>query len=532
VLKWASRAAVAGSVAAVLLGCGGGGGGSEAAPPALTFTPSTVVAETDTNVATPLSVVARASFSTSSDVYVVIEGAGVIGPTVNLTANPDGTYSAAFSTDPALAAGRHRGDLIVHVCPVANCAQEFPGSPVRLPYDLTVGVVPNLTALQRLAGAANWETHQGSASHVGHVPASLDASRFSVRWRWVSGDAGANLSLSRPVAADDTVYVVTSGSFANMSRLLALNERDATARWSHDFGNLFAVNAPAVSGGAVYVASSGHQDTAMWSFSAADGSLRFRSPFGSQWEHYDAPVVVDGMVYANAGSYGGMQAFDATTGGSTWFTGLQQFDQWSPAVDATNAYATMGGQLYVVNRSDGSIRQSVTLPNYNWTGWASRASPVLPGDGTVLARSNGTGQDFPLNPNALSRVDAATGARRWTVSAPFVTDPVVAGGVVYVANASPLRLEARSLANGELLWNWPLSDAADTRFVGNLVVTDTHVFVSSQRRTYAVDLRSHASVWTYRLAGYKAISSNGILYISTLREDGNSDGGLAAINLH
>ena len=528
--KQAWRPWAAWCVATALTACGGGGGNSSP-PPALSFTPATVVAETDTNVATALSVSARASFSTSSAVFVVVEGAGIIGPSVSLTPQGDGTFTAAFTTDPALRAGRHTGELIVHVCPVANCAQEFPGSPVRLPYDFTVGVVPNLTPLQRLAGAADWETHQGSPSHAGHVPVSLDASRFSLRWRWVSADTGTNLGLSRPVVAGDTVYVASSGYFASMSRLLALNENEGASRWTHDFGNIFRLNAPAVSGGAVYAASSGHQDTAMWSFSAADGSLLFRTPFSSQWEHYDAPAVIDGMVYTNAGSYGGMQAFNATTGTSPWYSPLQQYDQWTPAVDASYAYANVGGQLYILNRADGSTARTVTLPGFAWNGWQSMTSPVLPGDGSVLVRSNGTGVYNPQNPNLLSRVNAATGAIIWSVSAPFVTDPVVAAGVVYVANATPLRLEARSLATGDLLWNWPLGDTADTRFMGNLLVTDSHVFLSSQRRTYAVDLRTRNSVWTYRKAGYKALSRNGILYISTLLEDGSSDAGLTAVNL-
>src|SRR2546429_7043728 len=65
------------------------------------------------------------------------------------------------------------------------------------------------------------------------------------------------------------------------------------------FRSLFTLNHPAVAGGRVFVASSGHSDTYMWSFNLDDGALEFQTPFESQWEHYLAPTFKDGFVYTD-----------------------------------------------------------------------------------------------------------------------------------------------------------------------------------------------------------------------------------------
>ncbi len=519
-------AAAALSLVIGLAACGGGS--SSSTPAALSFSPATLQVESDPQVSANVSFSAKPSIATSGPIYVVIDTQGVINPAMSLVAQADGSFAVTLSTDAALAAGRHTGVLSVRVCPVADCAQQHAGSPVQLPYDITVGTPVNLTALSRIAGVADWETHQGNAAHTGHAPITLDATRFSTRWRWIASDAG--VKLSPPVAANGLVYVTTSGFFAPISRLLAIAEADASERWSYNFGAVFAANSPAVSAGAVFVATSGHEHTAMWSFGASDGALRFRTPFGAQWEHYYPPTVVDGAVYANGGAYGGLLRFDASTGTNAWFTSLQQYDQWTPAIDASYAYTNMGGRVTVLKRADGEIVNEFALDGFNFLAWSSHAVTVLTGNRQLLSRS-GSGLAFNSPANTLSLIDTALGTTPWSVTGPFATDPVVAKGLVYIANASPLQLEARSLATGQVQWTWPLSDPADSAFLGNLLVTDSHVFVSTNRRTYAIDLTRHTAAWTYAKPAHKAISANGVLYLSTLTAEGESDRGLTAVNL-
>jgi outer membrane protein assembly factor BamB len=508
-------------LALVLSACGGGGGGGGTAA-ALSFSPSTLHAETDPGTSASVSVNVTpniAPLGTTLYIYV-IDTAGVITPQIVLERQPNGSYQATVTTSSSLAAGHYTGSFDVRVCATADCSQEYPGSPVHLPYDFQIGVVPNLTPLAAVAGLGDWETLQRNAAHTGYVPLTLDASKFTTRWRWVGAEW--LMTVSPPVAANDAVLFSYSGYSATSQRLYSLNEQDGSVRWMHDFGSVFAVNPPAVSGDAVYVATSGHSDTALWSFAAADGSQRFSTPFNSQWDYYDAPIVSGGAVYNNGGYYGGLLRFEAATGQQDWFA--QYWAARTPAVGASLAYVNTGGIVHAFDEATGADAFSFTFATSSFAD--THAVPVLVDEGRLLARSTSDSQY-----NTLALVDTASKAVLWSASGYFATDPVVANNVVYVASNSPLRVEARSQSTGGLLWSWSLPDTSATGFTNNLVVTDSLLFVSSNRQTYALDLNSHAQVWSYAKSGHKAISRNGVLYIATRAEDGSSDRGLTAVNL-
>jgi outer membrane protein assembly factor BamB len=93
-----------------------------------------------------------------------------------------------------------------------------------------------------------------------------------------------------------------------------------------------------------------------------------------------------------------------------------------------------------------------------------------------------------------------------------------------VANERPLRLEARAEADGSLLWSWTPPFAGDRNFNSEVLLTDNLAFISTNKATYAIDLASHQTVWSYPLMGRLALSQSGILYVR-----GKSQ--LAAINL-
>lgn len=79
------------------------------------------------------------------------------------------------------------------------------------------------------------------------------------------------------------------------------------------------------------------------------------------------------------------------------------------------------------------------------------------------------------------------------------------------ANNRPLRLEARSEADGSLLWSWMPPQAGDTGFVSEVLLTNTMIFVSTNLAVYGIDMTTHDLVWSYPLPGRLALSANGIL---------------------
>ena len=83
--------------------------------------------------------------------------------------------------------------------------------------------------------------------------------------------------------------------------------------------------------------------------------------------------------------------------------------------------------------------------------------------------------------------------------------------MLYAVNGNPVQVEARSEADGSLLWSWVPPQAAETGFVSEPLLTQNLVFVSTNLATYAIDLATHQAVWSYPLVGKLALSKSGII---------------------
>lgn len=184
------------ALAMALAGCGGGGGGDGAAAPAVTFTPSGLVANVQAGTSATLTVRATATDVSlfSRQVYVfIVDTAGVLLPSLELASVDSRTVSATLHTQPTLAVGRHAGEFSVRLCNDVNCASQVAGSPVSLPYDLTVTPAP-LTAVPQSSPA--FTVHRGgtvastATVQVGG-PAAAWTATPSAAWIRVTPGSGA-----------------------------------------------------------------------------------------------------------------------------------------------------------------------------------------------------------------------------------------------------------------------------------------------------------------------------------------------------
>jgi outer membrane protein assembly factor BamB len=262
----------------------------------------------------------------------------------------------------------------------------------------------------------------------------------------------------------------------------------------------------------------------MYALKADNGSLVFKSPMHSQWEHYLAPTIGESGVYTNAGTYGGLFAFDPT-GVELYFAQLDQTSAWTPAVDATGVYSYTGGNLQVNDPTSGAVLASIFDPTFENYVYEIGGSPVLGASGSVFVanylNSILNGGDIG---NTLTGFDTVESTIKWQIPGVYPSTPAYADAVLYVANERPLRLEARSADDGSLLWQWTPPYSGDDSFESEVLLTDNLVFVSTNRSIYAIDLDSHQAVWSYPQVGRLALSQNGILYIQ-------GDTYLTAINL-
>ena len=452
--------------------------------------------------------------------------AGVFMPSVSVASNGAG-YSFSLTIATTIDAGHYQGSVLLSLCSDTACTIRLALPSISVPFDIYVlsstSAWPgnHLTALAAYPGVADWSMYQGNAAHTGYVPVSLDPNSFSTRWEGPTlNDAMAYGSSAETLATSGGQLYLPNGLV-----LYALKEFDATQVWEYDFSSLQfpSVNPPSVANDTVYEAAGQQSDATMYAFNAADGTLVFRAPMSSQFEHYLAPAIGPNGIYTNAGAYGGLYGFNFA-GQQLFFDGSPQTSEWTPAVDSNYVYSYTGS-LTLADPITGAVEVSIADPTFQNSTYAIGGSVVLGAPGSVFAANyansfvNGGGignslLDFDVNGQTIS----------WSIPGDYPSTPAYNAGVVYAANNQPLQLEARAESTGALLWTWVPPQPGDSSLTSEVLLTDTMVFVSTNLAVYGIDLTTHDAVWSYPLAGRLALSQNGILYIQGV-------GPLTAINV-
>lgn len=347
-------------------------------------------------------------------------------------------------------------------------------------------------------GPKRWPMFQSDAQHTGSKPVLLLPNRFSFRWQ---RDVGGTLALNPVAAGEGKVFVSLVQYFSEVPSLFALSALDGQTLWSKDFGRVFSVNPPSYAYGNVYVQVGNHTPgTYLYAIDGDSGEEVFKAPHDAQWERYFAPTIHDYKAYANGGYYGGMYGFDALSGDRLWYFSLAQTSEWTPAVADDLAFAFVGPEaagLYGVDRLSGFSGVFIGDPNFNPSG-AMNLSPVVGSQGDVLVIHGGRLISFDPTDNSI----------RWDLQRQFSGQPSVSNGRIYaVDNGTLVVLDELTHAD---LWAWQPPFGT---LKGQLIVTNSHVLVSSDSNVYAISQLSHQAVWSYPVAGSIAIADD-MLYVS------------------
>ncbi|GFE84355.1 hypothetical protein GCM10011487_63550 [Steroidobacter agaridevorans] len=526
--------------------CGGGSGSGGSSPPPSSSPPPTPqqpapeptvqVSVTSGNVdldlaegdAFPVKVAATWSATnlpSASSVYFQIADASsrfqIHAPQL-ATAGSDFTIETAPDVGP----GTYEGTLTVRACKDSACAQTYAGTSGSITYALRVSAV------------ADWETHQRDAGHTGYVPIWLNASKFAEAWRWQRPADGEPIGgINAVVTSDKTVYLSKDVYFGE-GALIALNEEDGLETWRVSFGSVPALGPPAVKGGNVYVATTGHQDTFLWRFNADTGAFLGKSAFAGQWPHTLNPTVFEDRVYVGAGYYGGITySFSTLDGAAVWeYASGGAWDLFTPAVNEQYVYHYNGASLHVVDKVTGVAAHTIADPFGGSSGYAYHGSPMLGSRNNVLAYAGGafsgraSSSAEHYDQRVLSSFDVSANMRyEWSTSYAYLTAPAIADETIYVARNSPMSLDAIDETTGQIVWSWKPEGQGDSSFHRNIVVTRNLLFVSTDVAVYALDLETREVRWRYPQPGMLAISADRTLYIATGATA--SDGGLVAVKL-
>jgi len=434
-------------------------------------------------------------------------------------------YSLTLSLPPIQSTGTYTGTLNIEICgtyPQYSAtyfcstpgATPLPGSPMSIPYTITVTPFVPLPDVATTSTLPEWGTYQGSTEHTGFVPVTLNPATFSPRWNvplsLSANPAGVTPTLSAVTTGNGKAAVSISGYTATGS-LILLNELDGSIAWQHDFEKVISVGSPLVFGGRTFVSVNPLTGVPqMLSFDISDGSPIFQTAMYLQSQPDYGMAIKNGFMYVNAVGTAGMYKFNARTGATRWFTTLYRYNLWAPAVDQNYIYGYAGNDFSALNLNDGSVavKFAASTPESGVT----NTSPVLSGDGAALTID---GNPSIYNPDHLISYNLSAHTESWRLNGNFLNTPVANTGKIYLLNVTNSQLEAHDATNGNLLWTWQPDNAEQALLTGNLVLTNNLVFLSTSVATYAIDLTTHQSTWSVPHVGALALSSNKVLYISS-----------------
>ncbi|MUI16326.1 PQQ-binding-like beta-propeller repeat protein [Massilia dura] len=445
---------------------------------------------------------------------------------VKVTELPDREFRADLEISSALPAGQHSVDLELRLCEdeARICNVPVPGSPWLIAVKVNVLSQTNRTPLNVMPNVANWSTYQGNASHSAYVPAVFDTKKFSRRWVMYPSSAGY---AATPLTHDDGrafVSLISTGDYSK-AVLMASSEDSGEELWRMDFGP-FKLSAPAAADGKVYVATSDCCSTFFWALDQKTGKVLSKHTTMQESLIYNtAPTIFNGTVYSNAGIdrdagptyYRATSVTKISTGtlGEVWKASLQVEDEWTPAVDELHAYVYAAGKLHAISTADG--KTAFTIP-YAYTGVGTDSALAL----------DGSGMAFTVQSREVVAFDLKRRKLAWSTDSMAMTgSPAVARNVVYALRESdPGRvhdvvLEAFDAATGLSQWKSGSLPAGSLY----LVAADNLVFVGAEKKTVAIDIATHRTVWEHPGGGQLSISNRGVLYIA------GTDGKITAINL-
>jgi len=425
-----------------------------------------------------------------------------------------GTYTVTATTRSDLMGGDYKGNITARLCKEAACVNVYSGTSLAYAYDIKIRL-------------KDWQTFQRNAEHTGYVRVALDPAKFKRAWEWIPSDTEASYYNLSPVATAEGNVIITRTKPFNKGAVHALNEQTGAQSWSAEIPDLAYIGTPAFDNGKIYVPVIGNtQNNHVFAFDATTGSYLFKSIFYAQWTLPGAPVAYGEHFYLAAGTFGGqVSSHSQTNDDIAWRSMSPAGSTWggqSLAVDEKHVYYHAGSGLQVFDRLTGVLMSTINdLPEAS-SGYDYNGGPIIAPAGSILSYQGWEGA------RKLARYDLSSKSVLWHSAQSYSTAPAYAKGFIYTAKNEPPRLDVLKESDGSIAWSW-VPPIADNVFIGNAVVTDNLVFISTDKGTYAIDLATHQSVWSYPVGGNLALSPDFKLYIQSTW--GDNSGGLIAISL-
>jgi hypothetical protein len=350
-----------------------------------------------------------------------------------------------------------------------------------------------------LPTTGGWRMNGHDAAHANYPATETGTPVPSPAWAVTPGPPGY---FAHPAVIESgRVYLTVYSSFSAQTRVWARSLASGGPLWDFDYGNVSKLGHPSVYQGRVYVPVLNSNNSFLSCRDAATGGPLFTAPFPVQFPTIWAPTIVGRRVYMNAGTFGGLYAWDGPNPSSTLFanTGLDQADSWSPLYLDGNVYSYTGSNFRAHHPTTGVTQWTLPIPHA--PGSSMNSSPVA-----------GGGLIYVVAQPDLAAVNPVTQSVAWSVSGfNYKGALAYADGVLYTLHDGTLH--ARDAATGAYLWNF----LGDRTLSYPPVVVNNHVYVASDTNIYAVNIGLRNQAWTDTVGGWITISDG---YLLVARSNG------------
>lgn len=369
----------------------------------------------------------------------------------------------------------------------------------------TVMLLLTSTCCQELHAA--WSQFQGNAQHTGYVSMSGVPQQSVPNWTAETVpfmDPTPAVRFTPGIASDgDSVFISWVGSPSTINGVSALNIQTGVEKWEWIFqGNdAETISAPAYDSGRIYVHRWGHSSSCgigchdkprLLGIDASNGQQIFDQTHSGQWSSGGRPTAINGEAYVAGGYYGGLDNYNGQTGAIEWFANMPQRYGWIPAADDQHVYTSFSGNLTMVDIATGNSVATLLAPNGG--GFGASTPTVVNRNEVYVPIGSLVTQFDPANRFATWDYQGSTGSANHGIA--------VDDEAVFLAFTNSLDVVDRQ--TGQLLWRW----ASPTALTNNVVLTDTHVFVSGNNNTYGISLNTQAMDWTAPFGGSLAAVEN------------------------
>ncbi|WAC49461.1 PQQ-binding-like beta-propeller repeat protein [Asticcacaulis sp. SL142] len=495
-------------------GGGGGGGGGSSAPPVPPPPPSVTLSATSQSAdvvegqtETSLSFTATQSGSATTPIYPDVQyDAGFLTLDGSLTTSTSGQFSAKFKTKSDLGGGEYTGKVTFRLCQDVACATVYPNTTKEFDYKVIVNLKP-------------WGVNQRDSKHSAYVDIHINPSKMTKVWSNSYSNLYGNI-----IPGGGLLYAQRiTGVNINYGGVAALDVKTGNQIWSYEAGEGI------LSGGLVF-----SDNTVALTISPNFSNnihVFLNSKNGEVIKRVSASDRVVGKTNAYSGNiffmYGSenpkVSAYRASDGEFLWKQdNVGRSAVLSTAIDSSgiNLYSDRSVKTY--GTENGHLLSDIEDKSAESDGYSYEYSVVGTEGGRILVPA----YTFDYLGNLkLRSFDTVKASEVWTSSFGYRIEPAYAKGVVYAFRTYPPQLDAIDEKTGAIKWSLTVSEGPwieQKQVMGNAVVANNVIFVSSMYKLYAIDINTRQVIWSCDKPGrviitperYLIIAESGFDYIS------------------